>query len=88
MEHGFTARKTALKALIIVTLKSMAWRGGQAYGLTGEAGSWDEDSVVLPLVAALAAAVEDSGRLVATSDLNLHKVGALTAAGPHVGALD
>ena len=45
-------------------------------------------SIVFPLVTALAAAIKDSGRLVTRPDLDLHEVGALTAAIAHVWALN
>ena len=44
-------------------------------------------SVVLPLVAALAAAVKDRGWLVARPNLDLHEVGALAPTAAHVWAL-
>jgi len=41
-------------------------------------------SVFFPLVGAVGASVEDSGRFVTRSDLNLHEIGALAPACTHV----
>jgi len=54
--------------------------------LTGKNGG--KCSVVFPLVAALAAAVENGRGLISRADLNLHKVGALTPAVAHIWTLD
>ena len=45
------------------------------------------DSILLPLVTALGAAVENSGRLIARADLNFHEKGALAAAIAYVWTL-
>ena len=48
----------------------------------------DDHSVFLPLVATVAALVEDGRRLVTWTNLNLHEIGALALAMAHVRALN
>ena len=45
-------------------------------------------SIVLPLLTALAASVENRRWLITRPNLDLHEVGSLAAAAPRIGALD